>query len=381
MNEGYCEITGFTDDQHVDATVVKTLANADATSDWYESAWSDYRGWPTSVTFYEDRLCLGGPSGSPDRIDLSVTRDYENFYRAEFDGETAAADNAIAIYLSSRQINAVRWMAGTRKLLVGTSGGEWWIGGGGTDEALDATSTVRRKMDTEHGSADTDCVLIGSRVIFLQRLSRKLREFHYDWQEDQYKTNDLSILAEHLTNRATITEMAWQQSPHQVLWATLSDGTLLALTYMREHEVIGWSRHLVAGTSVLVESIAIIEGASEDELWAVVRRTINGEVKRYIERMEPLVVIDTGEGGADDWELPDSFLVDSGLSYRGSATASFSGLDHLEGETVVALADGVVETGLVVSGGAVTLSTAASVVHIGLNYNSDLDSNSGAHIS
>jgi hypothetical protein len=374
LSDGYCKITGFTDDQHVNATVIKTLTNTDATVDWWESAWSDYRGWPTCASFYEDRLCFSGSGDNPDRIDLSTTSGYENFYRGELDGNTAVADDSMAIYLASRQVNAIKWLAGTRKLLAGSSGAEWWIDGGGYDEPLDATNFARRRMDTEHGSADVMPILIGNRVIFLQRLSKTLREFSFSWQADQYTTSDISILAEHLTNRSNIIQLAWQQSPHQILWALRSDGKLLAMTYMREHDVIGWAQHSVAGTDAEVESIATIEGHNEDELWIIAKRTINGSTKRYIERLNPLVTVDRGEGGYDDWQLVDAFFVDSGLTYRGAPVDTISGLGHLEGETVVALADGFVETGLEVSSGSVTLTRAASVIHIGLNYESDLES-------
>ncbi|MCY1362614.1 hypothetical protein D9M69_493410 [compost metagenome] len=52
------------------------------------------------------------------------------------------------------------------------------------------------------------------------------------------------------------------------------------------------------------------------------------------------------------------------------ARNSFAGLDHLEGKTVAILADGNVQPPQVVSGGAVTIPTAAAVVHIGLPYQS-----------
>lgn len=54
------------------------------------------------------------------------------------------------------------------------------------------------------------------------------------------------------------------------------------------------------------------------------------------------------------------------------ARATFTGLSHLEGKTVSILADGSVHPQLVVSGGTITLQTAAAVVHAGLPYVSDL---------
>ncbi|MAE81630.1 MAG: hypothetical protein CMB80_02755, partial [Flammeovirgaceae bacterium] len=53
---------------------------------------------------------------------------------------------------------------------------------------------------------------------------------------------------------------------------------------------------------------------------------------------------------------------------------SVSGLDHLEGESVIALADGNLVTGLTVSSGAITLTDAASVIHVGKSYTGTLTS-------
>jgi hypothetical protein len=373
MHDGYMKVTAVTNAQNAVVTIIDTLASHAATATWYEGAWSDYQGWPTAITFYEDRLCFSGTTRNPDRIELSKTGEYENFKRAILDSnDTAAADDGLSITLASREINVVEWLGSTRKLLTGTSGAEWWIDGKDSNSAIDATELPRSRNDSDHGSASVFPVFIGSTVIFIQRLNKVVRAYSYDWETDQYRGRDVSILAEHLTNFGNIVQLAWQQTPHQIVWALRSDGTLLGLTYMREHQVEGWHRHTAGGTDAEFESIATIQGENEDELWCIVKRTINGGTVRYVERMAPLAQVDTGQGASTDWTLPDAFFVDSGLTYRGVAATNISGLSHLEGETVVALADGVVVTGLTVSSGAITLSTAASVVHVGLNYNADI---------
>jgi hypothetical protein len=157
--------------------------------------------------------------------------------------------------------------------------------------------------------------------------------------------------------------MAYQQRPNRVVWCVRSDGTLLGMTYMREHEVVAWHKHST-GASGKVESVAVIPGDDgEDELWMVVKRTINEADVRYIER---LATSFTGD------DLSDAFFVDSGLSYDGAATTSVSGLDHLEGETVSVLADGSPQADRVVASGAITLDSSSTKVHVGLGYNSDL---------
>jgi hypothetical protein len=68
-------------------------------------------------------------------------------------------------------------------------------------------------------------------------------------------------------------------------------------------------------------------------------------------------------------------------SLRGTATAVWSfardgvlGLDHLEGESVMVLADGSVQGPFTVTGGAIALSPPAAVVHVGLPFTAELES-------
>jgi len=136
------------------------------------------------------------------------------------------------------------------------------------------------------------------------------------------------------------------------------------MTYERDQEVIGWHRHVTDGA---VESICVIPGLYQDELWMVVSRTVGGQTRRYVE-----VMAEFDWGGAVEQEW--AFFVDCGLTYNGPPATTISGLDHLAGRTVSILADGaVVPNQAVTSEGKITLATPASIVHIGLPYVSDLE--------
>ena len=113
----------------------------------------------------------------------------------------------------------------------------------------------------------------------------------------------------------------------------------------------------------LVESVASIPGTNEDEVWLVVQRTINGATKRYIEYMK------SWEFGTD---IEESFFVDSGLTYSGSAATSLSGLAHLETENVSILTNGATHNSKVVASAAVALDVSATKAQVGLPYNSTL---------
>ena len=95
----------------------------------------------------------------------------------------------------------------------------------------------------------------------------------------------------------------------------------------------------------------------------VVKRTINSATKRYIERMKPF---DFGEN------TTTAFFVDSGLGYSGSSTATLSGLNHLNGQSITGLVNGATHPNRTVSAGAITLANNATTAAFGLGYNSQL---------
>lgn len=112
-------------------------------------------------------------------------------------------------------------------------------------------------------------------------------------------------------------------------------------------------------TNMGANSVCVIPGSTEDEVWVTVARAINGNLVRYVERMKPRY------WGTDQ---ADCFFVDSGLTYDGEATNNFTGLEHLEGETVAILGDGAVFPTQTVADGSITLSESVSVCHIGLPF-------------
>jgi hypothetical protein len=126
-----------------------------------------------------------------------------------------------------------------------------------------------------------------------------------------------------------------------------------------EQQVYAWHQHSTDG---LFESAAVVSEGLEDVLYVVIRRTVNGRSVRYIERLRSRLFVDQA----------DAFFVDSGLTYDGPPVTALTGLHHLEGKTVQILADGAVEPAKPVVDGAITLEFPASVVQVGLGYDSDL---------
>lgn len=366
---GWATITAFTSTTVVTATTGRDFAATTASVDWRLGLWSATTGYPSCVTFFEDRLWWAGATNSPQRLDGSRSGDYENMAPTAADG-TVANDNAVGITLNANNVNVIRWLLDDEKgLLVGTTGGEWIVRPSTTSEALSPTN-VKATRPTTNGSANVPALRAGKAAIYVQASGRKVRELAYVFQSDGFASPDMTPLSEHITVSG-VKEFTYQQEPYSLLWFVRNDGVLAALTYERDQDVIGWHRHIIGGAfgsgDAVVESAACIPNpdGTADELWLVVKRTINGATKRYVEYMTPF-----WQGGQAQ---EDAFYVDCGATYDGVPADTISGLGHLEGETVSVLADGAVHPDCVVESGAITLNYEASVVQIGLAYNTDIE--------
>ena len=264
-------------------------------------------------------------------------------------------------------MNAIRWMASRGDLLVGTAAGEGVIDSSSTSKPLTPTTT-RHRRQTRDGGAELAPIEAGDAVLFLQKQGRKLQEAVYAQSEttgiSTFTTTDMTRRNAQIS-LGGIVDMAYQKEPFSIIWCVRDDGQLLGFTYVREEKVLAWHRHLLGGSVsggdawAVVESVMTIPGAGDnDELWMIVKRTINGVTKRFIEILEDFF--------PDDAAQADAFFVDAGLTYSGAATDTITGLDHLEGETVQVFADGGDHPDVVVASGSVTLERQVTKAQIGL---------------
>jgi hypothetical protein len=317
--------------------------------------------YPSVVSFFEQRLVFGATNNNPQTLWFSKNGDYENF-------TTGTADDDALIYtIASNQVNAIRYLSATRVLTIGTTGGEYVLTAT-SDGPVTPTTTLIRKY-SNYGSAAVEPVQVADVTLFVQRGGRKVREFRYvgDINVSAYQAPDITIVAEHITIGG-LTAFAYQQEPDGVIWAIRADGTLLGVTYRREEEVVAWHKHIIGGEfdggQAIVESIATLPSdTGEDELYMVVKRTINGATKRYVEQMAPF---DFGSA------TTGAFFVDCGLRYEGAATTTLSGLYHLEGETLDVLANGATHPDREVVDGGVTLAYSSTTAAVGYGYTSSM---------
>jgi len=315
------------------------------------SPWDATNGYPRTVSFYEQRLFFAGTSANPQTIWGSQTADYENF-----DQGTGLDDQSMEYAIATNRVNVIRWLQPSRDLIVGTAGGEFKIGRP-SGEPL-TPSNIMITQQTTYGSWTAPPIQVGSSILFVQRARRKLREFGYNFQNDAYIAPDMTLLSEHITE-GYLQDAEYQQEPDSIVWACTADGKLLSMTYERPEDVVAWSRHSIGGADSKVESVTVITTATSDQVWLLISRTIGGVTKKYVEYLDPEINVDSGLTGTVS-----------------GASATISGLSHLEGETVKVVVNGAVFPDQVVNGGAVTPSIPDSWgnvnVEIGLSYTSTL---------
>ena len=361
FNSGKAKITARTNTTVVVCTITTAFTNTNATAAFNLGAFSDTTGHPSCVSFFEQRLVFAGTTDEPQTLFFSKAGDYENMTTG------TNADDAMVYTIASNQVNAIRYMKAVRTLVVGTTGGEFTVSADGTDASITPTN-ITIKRQSSFGSANVDAIPAGNAILFLQKAKRKIRELQYNFDSDGYQAPDLTILNETVTDTG-INEMSYQQEPGSNIWCVRDDGVLACLTYQRSENVIAWSRHIFGGAfgsgNAVCESVASISGVlTEDEVWVIVKRTINGATKRFVECFSDFDFDETS---------PTSFkFLDSHLSYSGSGTTTLSGLAHLEGQTVSILGDGATHANKTVSSGAITLDRSVTSACVGLAYDSIL---------
>ena len=347
VTTGVVKVTTYTDAKHVSGTVIRKLGGTDATHEWNEGAWSAMRGFPRTVAYFEERMIFGGTAYRPQTVWGSKTNAWDNFLVGDKD------DSGLDFTLASDTVNTISWMCQHTALVIGTEDSEWTLSASDSNAAL-TPSNFRARRQSVYGSSGISALMVGEVILFVQRGGRKVREFVYSWEKDGYTSPDMTILADHIT-KSGIVETALQQLPDSILWCVLGDGSVAALTYERDQEVIGWHKHSTDGR---IFSCCVIPNGDEDKVYFAVER--NGA--KMIEVM----------AGRSISNVEDAYFVDSGKVFTGSAMTTLNGLEHLNGKTVKILADGAVQRDKIVSNGAVTLDVPANKVAVGLAYDSIL---------
>jgi hypothetical protein len=405
-----------------------------------ETPFSSANNYPRSVSYFEQRRVFAGTNNAPQTIWMT-----RSGTESDLSYSLPVKDSdRISIRVAARELNTINHIVPLTQLLLMTSSAEWRVSPINSDALTPTTISVRPQSYI--GANDVQPEIVNNTVVYCAARGGHVRELGYSWQSSGFITGDLSIRAAHLFDDLTLVDMCYSKSPQPILWFVSSNGNLLSLTYMPEQQIGAWAQHDTLG---LYESCTAVAEGNEDRVYVVVKRTINGNSVRYIERMasrqittlEACFFVDAGltydgtnttattvtVSGGTTWGPSDVLTITSStpifafpattdvndaivltdsagnkyrlriigtssttvatsrvdvtlpVALRNTATTvwafardSVSGLGHLEGATVSILADGAVQPQETVSSGTVTLDRAAVLIHVGLPYESDL---------
>jgi hypothetical protein len=308
---------------------------------------------PLSLTEHDQRMVYGGGALKPEVVEGSRIGAYANFFKST----PQVADDSYSHRLGRGNVYEIRHLISLNSLVILTAGSIWQMTGSeGTGDAVTPISVRSRRMISGRAS-HVPPIVISETALYVR--GRSVWNLNYSLEIDGYTGNNMSVLASHLFKNRSIREWAYAEEPDSMVWTVMSDGALLSLSYLREHQVIAWARHDTDGQ---FESVATIPEGDEDAVYFVVRRTIDGQDRRYIERLARRVTS----------PIAEAWFLDCALRYQGDAVTTITGLDHLEGCAVIVLADGNVVRGLTVASGSITLPRAAQTVLVGLAITADL---------
>ncbi len=239
--------------------------------------------YPGVVTYFQERRGFGNSLNNPDTYWFSQPGNYTNMDAAD----PPIPSDSITGTPWAQQVNGIQWMvAMTSGLIVGTGLDSWLLtGSGGVGTPIEPASQNAASQETNGFLPTVGPIKINYELLFAQALGARVRAAVYNFWNNTYNSEDLTILSNHLFDGHTIVQSAWAQEPYKLIWIVRDDGILLSLTYLKEQQVIGWARHDTQGQVV---SVAVVSEPPVDAVYIVVKRFIPGKnaYGYYVERMD-----------------------------------------------------------------------------------------------
>lgn len=293
---GIARITDYNSNTSVGIEVLSRFSDTGPSDNWQQGYWSDARGFPTAVALHGGRLAHA-QGGS---IFLSVADDYQSF-----DEETVGDAGPVIRTLGSGPVDSIHALLSLLRLIVHTSGAELTLRSSSLDEPLTPTNSSAATFSTQ-GTAPLRALKMDDKGIFVQRSTKRVFMVGPSTQAavGDYGSSELTLLVPDLL-AAGVVSISVQRQPDTRIHVALADGTVAILTYEPAEEVICWTTWDTPG---FVERVMVLPGVSEDAVYYHIRRTINGQTKRFLEK----------------WALESECQGDTGLHWLAHCASSYT---------------------------------------------------------
>lgn len=275
-NGGIARIVApFISSTQVNATTITSFNNTNAIpgtlANVLEPAWSNTRGWPKTVSFFQQRLVFAGSPSIPNGVWLSVVNDAFNF-----DDSEALADNAISWYPGTETLCEVQSITSGRSLLIHTNTCTFSTTIQ-TEQPLTPTNFVLNPH-SKLGVSSLQPVFIDNQIIFVDRSGNNVINMVWEIYQNSYVTNNISVASSFLIDQPT--DMAAFSEPKFtdgffVLFVN-QDGTLAIFQTLREQNVAAWSNAITKMTDNLNPTDSFFRRVTSDlkTVWFLVERNL-----------------------------------------------------------------------------------------------------------
>jgi hypothetical protein len=275
-----------------------------------DAVFSGAGNYPGAVCYFQQRRCFGGTTNAPNNAWMSNSGTESMFSYSLPSLDT----DRVAFRVAALQADVIQHMVPMLQLIMLTSESEFAVVPVNS-QAITPTS-VSVDPQSYIGASGVQPTIINTTMVYAAARGGHVREMGYAWTVNGYMTGDLSLRAAHLFDTLTIVDQAYSKSPWPIVWFVSSSGQLLGLTYIPEEQLGAWHEHVTEGT---FQSIACVAEGTEDVLYAVITRIIDGQTVNYVERMQSRFFT----------ELADAFFVDAG--------STFDAQDGVTADTTVTL--------------------------------------------
>jgi hypothetical protein len=372
---GCCRVTAFVSSTQVTVEVMVAFGATAAVTTWWESSWSDYRGWPRTVSLFRQRLVYGGNASQPDTHWFSESGDFGQMsHDTLVDPEASngpAGSQAFQFTLGSTRLNLIQWLSPGLTLVTGTQGDEWVI-----DKSFESTTTgfggdnISARRQSSFGSKYMMAQRAGEEIFFVSQSKDEVRSLVFNQTEQSFTCEPLHVLADHfpapealVAGRREVITMAWDQS-RKTLWCNGRAGDWFGMTRDRKLGITAWHSHQPGGYDSSQFEVNVVTGTYTDsfcsggvvatavvpnpsigisDLWVVVKREINGAWYFTLERMiggefPYASAYSAGVGLGGDISGLGIYLVDCATynvnDYPAAENYQFGNLSHLNGQTL-----------------------------------------------
>lgn len=231
--------------------------------------------YPSCVDYFGQRKVYAGTNNRPQNVWMTQTATERNMLQSLPIRDT----DAVNFRMAGRQQDAIKWMAALQDLILFTENSEWRVSA--TDGNVITPTTIQVRQQSASGCAEVKPVVANSEILFVQSGTNRVLKINYNFNQQSYSADDISVLAFHLFDGHSITCMTLERGQFPILWCVRDDGVMLGLTYMPQQNVVAWWQMETDGPVI---SARCVKESSGPVTYLAVRRTEDDVV--MIERMD-----------------------------------------------------------------------------------------------